>query len=200
MRRTLCAWLSACALLVVAPAQASGEWVLSPYVGPTFGADIGSLAIAPALGGERKLTYGGSLGYLGPGFLGLEFDIGYSPAFFEGGTILGQLVSSNVTTAMANVLIGGPRAPGAAFGPYVSGGVGVIRTEVGDALNLVRIRHTALGVNGGAGFMLFFSDRVGMRTDMRYFRSLENGERSVLEAITGNLNFLRGSVGLTLRF
>jgi hypothetical protein len=180
------------------PGSARADWVATPFVGPTFSVDAGLANLGGSLSGQ-KLTYGGSLGYLGPGALGLEVDFGYSPSFFDGDSFLDPLIDSHVTTLMANAILGGPRRSTGAFRPYASGGIGMIDSHVGDALNIVGAGDTALGINAGGGIMGFISDQVGIRADVRYFKSV-NDDDSDLGLVTDDLSFWRSTVGVSFRF
>lgn len=185
--------------LAASPGVASADWVATPFVGPTFGADAGGFGARAVLGGT-KTTYGGSLGYFSPGVLGLEGEIGYAPSFFEGNELLDTLVNSRLTTLMANVVVISPGRQSAGLRPYATGGVGLIRSEISDPLNLVRLRNNALGVNAGGGVMAFFNDRVGVRADVRYFRAVGDQSESVVGFLVRDLSFWRTSVGAAIRF
>jgi opacity protein-like surface antigen len=181
-----------------APAAARADWMVSPFVGPTFSVDAGVGNLGGALSGQN-VTFGGSFGYFGPGALGLEMDFGYSPSFFEGDSFLEPLIDSHVTTLMANAIVGGPRRQSGALRPYASGGVGMIQSRISDGLNIIGVSDTALGVNAGGGIMGFFSDQVGIRADVRYFRTVRDDDAS-LGILTGDLGFWRSSVGVSFRF
>ena len=97
------------------------------------------------------------------------------------------------------VPIGGQNGPG--FRPYASGGAGVIKARIGDADDLFSVDATDWGFNVGAGVFGFFTDNVGLRGDIRYFRSLEDNEPDdEFDVALSNFRFWRGSVGLTIRF
>jgi hypothetical protein len=184
--------------LLWAPATASADWVATPFVGPTFGVDAGLVNLGGSLSGQ-KMTYGGSFGYLGPGLFGLEADFGYSPSFFEGDSFLDSLIDSHVTTVMANAVVGGPRGQSGGFRPYGSGGVGLINSRISDALNIVGVDENSLGINVGGGVMGYFTDQVGLRADVRYFRSVRDDDRD-LGLLTDDLSFWRTTVGVSFRF
>jgi hypothetical protein len=57
-----------------------------------------------------------------------------------------------------------------------------------------------LGVDMGAGLMGFFSNHVGARVDVRYFRTVTGGETGSLNFDLGDVDFWRASVGATFRF
>ena len=58
-----------------------------------------------------------------------------------------------------------------------------------------------LGVNIGAGINGQFTDNVGIRGDVRYFRSLQDNEPdNDLDLSLGSFDFWRGTVGMTFRW
>ena len=86
---------------------------------------------------------------------------------------------SNLTTLMGNLVIGVPIGgqSGLGFRPYAVGGVGIIKSSIGfDDDFFEDFDSTDFGINVGAGAMFFFSDKVGLRGDVRYFRSLQDVE------------------------
>jgi opacity protein-like surface antigen len=107
---------------------------------------------------------------------------------------------------MANLTLGAPIGgqSGGGIRPYASGGVGIIRSKIDDPLDLFEVDSTDFGFNVGAGVAGFFTDNIGIRGDVRYFRSLEDIESDVedldLDVSLGDLRFWRGTVGVTFRF
>jgi hypothetical protein len=185
-----------------APSNASADWLLTPFLGSTFGgnADVNSVS-----GGsfsddfEQKINYGASLAWMGGGVLGFEVDFGYSPNFFgvstssPGFDLIGD---GNVTTAMGNIVVG---APLGGVRPYASGGIGLISSRVDNASQFVtNATSNDLGMDAGGGVM-FLGGNVGVRGDLRYFRSLNNGSNAV-DLSLGSFRFWRGSVGVTFKF
>ena len=60
---------------------------------------------------------------------------------------------------------------------------------------------TDWGFNVGGGAMFFFTDKFGLRGDLRYFRSLEDVEPvDDLNIGLADFRFWRGSIGVTFRF
>ncbi|MEO5894383.1 MAG: outer membrane beta-barrel protein [Vicinamibacterales bacterium] len=190
-----------------APAKASADWLFTPFVGINWG---GSAKFNESGADfedkfERKSDFGASLAWMGAGILGFEFDFGYSPNFFAnttGDTNFGY-GDSNVTTFMANVIVGAPigGTSGKGFRPYASGGIGVIRTSIDDADDFFDISSSDLGINAGGGAHFFFSDKVGLRGDVRYFRSLkDDSSDNDIDFSLGSFNYWRGTVGVSFRF
>lgn len=190
-----------------APAKASADWLFTPFVGLNFG---GSGTFNSDFGDfddefEKRSTFGASLAWMGGGVLGFEVDFGYAPNFFESTAGDGdfQYGDSNVTTLMGNIVLGAPIGGQTGLGirPYVSGGVGLIRSRIDDIDDLFGDARNSLGMNVGGGIAGFFSDNVGLRGDIRYFRSLqEDASDNEFDLSLGSFNFWRGSVGVTFRF
>jgi opacity protein-like surface antigen len=177
--------------------------LFTPFIGGTFG---GSADVTDVLGDDfeaefnRKLTYGASLAYLGGGIAGFEIDFGYSPNFFgadEDDDDIDLIGDSNVTTLMANVIFS---APTGGVRPYASFGGGLIRSRLDDVDDFFEVDQNNFGFNAGAGVMAFFSDNVGLRGDVRFFRSLNNDDDDSLDLSLGSFKFWRGTVGVSLRF
>jgi hypothetical protein len=191
----------------VVPARASADWLFTPFIGMNFGS---SVTFNDAFGDfddefEKRGTFGASLAWMGAGAIGFELDFGYTPNFFE--TTEGEgdfdYGDNNLTTFMANLVIGAPIGgqSGPGIRPYASGGVGIIRSHIDDAFDLFDVSSNDWGFNAGAGIVGFFSDKVGIRGDIRYFRSLQDNEPDdELDIALGDLKFWRGSVGITFRF
>ena len=186
-----------------APARASADWLFTPFVGATFGgsANIGGVGEDLDDEFERKLNYGATLAWMGGGAIGFELDFGYSPNFFEVSPDDNNFDLSgdgNVTTLMANLVVG---APLGAVRPYASGGVGLVKTRVTDLDQFVgEIDSTDFGINVGGGIMGFFNDNVGIRGDIRFFRSLRDADINGLDIELGGFKFWRGTLGVTFKF
>lgn len=190
-------------VLTLAPASASAQnWFFSPFIGANFGgsADFGDFPDADDEV-ERRLDLGATIGW-NPNVVGFEIDFGWSPNFFEdtAGDANFEFGDSNVTTLMTNLLISAP--PGSGIRPYGSAGLGLIRANISSGNNLFNDLSTNdLGVNVGAGINGHFNDNVGIRGDLRYFRSLQDAQPdNDLDLSLGSFDFWRGTVGLTFRW
>ncbi len=185
--------------LCVAPTTASAEWILTPFIGASFntGSDVTDEDFDELVDGS-KMTYGGTLTYLGGGILGFEVDFGYSPEFFEGDDDdIDFIDSSNYSSLMANVVLS---APAGAFRPYGTAGVGLINASIDDADDIFELDRNALGFNVGGGVMAFFTDRVGIRGDLRYFRQVGEADDDEVDFDLGAFRFWRATVGASFRF
>jgi len=194
MRRLV---LSAVLALCLTPATASAEWIFTPFIGSSFAAGTDNTDFADIIDGS-KMTYGGSLAWVGGGVFGFEVDFGYAPEYFEADDDDVDFVdSSNYTSLMANVVLSAPRG---AFRPYAVGGVGLLKTFVDDVDDAFDVDRNALGFNIGGGVMGFVTDRVGIRGDLRYFRQMTEAAGDELDFNVTAFRFWRGTVGVSLRF
>jgi opacity protein-like surface antigen len=191
---------------VAAPSKASADWLLTPFVGWNWGGTANLLESDDFDDEfEQKAMFGASLAWMGAGVFGFEVDFGFSPNFFENTTGSGdfEFADSNLTTVMGNLIIGVPIGGqhGVGFRPYAVGGVGLVKSRLGSSGDLFNVDSTDWGFNVGAGAMFFFSDNVGVRGDVRYFRSLEDVEPiDDFNIGFANFRYWRGTLGVTIRF
>jgi len=199
--------MSLAALATVAtPARASADWLFTPFLGANFGGNA-SFGDFDDFDDEfeRRVDFGGSIGWMGNGIVGFEADFGFSPNFFANtiGDSDFEFGDSNVTTLMANVIVGAPIGgqTGPGVRPYGSAGLGLIRTHVDGGQLFNDLSANDLGFNIGAGVHGFFNDTFGIRGDVRYFRSLQDNDADDdFDLALSDFNFWRATVGLTIRF
>lgn len=188
-------------MLWVLPATASAQnWFFTPFVGANFGGNA-SFGNFDDLDDEveRRMDFGATIGW-NPSIVGFEIDFGYSPNFFEdtAGDRNFEFGDSNVTTLMANLHLTTPNQ-GRGVRPYGSGGLGLIRSRVSDVGGLFNdVSTNDVGVNIGAGLQGNFNENVGIRGDIRYFRSLQDNEPDgEFDLGLSNFDFWRGTIGVT---
>lgn len=181
-------------LLLLAPAAATAQGYLTPFVGSNFGGDTG-VTLDQSIDDRSRLDFGVRLGAMSAGIFGGEVEVGYTRNFYGKGTIFD---SSNVLTGMGNVLLGLPAGP---VRPYVLAGLGVVRRTItfATAANPVNFSDSRAAYDIGGGVNLFFSEHVGINGDLRYFRNFSTGN-AILDLPDTKFNYARGSVGLTFRF
>src|SRR6476659_1222092 len=153
--------------IVFAPARARADGYVTPWVG---------VNLASATDNGRG-AFGVTSGYMGAGVFGFEADVGYSPDFFGSRREFG---TNNAITVMANFILGVPvgGTHGAGVRPYLSGGLGLMRTHIeGGGLLDVSRTNNAFGYDIGAGMMGFFNQHVGLRGDARYLATLQDVNR-----------------------
>ena len=185
--------LLAALMLVIGPASARADWLFTPNLGTTFGADAS---------GNEHFTYGVGIGYMGAGAFGWEADLSYTPEFFEAGDgDFDPVDNSNVTTAMFNVLAGIPIGgqTGGGFRPYFTGGIGLLQREIETADQLFNVDSNEWGFNLGFGAMGFATDHVGLRGDLRYLSTFSDSSSLDSIGFDGGFNYWRGSIGLVIR-
>jgi opacity protein-like surface antigen len=184
--------------VLLAPLPAKADGLIIPFVGVNFAGDSGK-EISTALDSKR-FNWGASIAYMGGGVFGLEGDVGYSPDFFGKSDIGG----SSVQTVTGNLLFGIPFGGQKGLGvrPYALVGVGVIRSDVKVIGDLFTFEHTEPAWDFGGGVMLFLGSNVGLRADVRYFRTFGGVDFGLLDLIDGsrNIDFARASAGMVLRF
>lgn len=199
----------AAAASVAAPTSASADWIVTPFVGWNFkgAADVNDNGVSFENKFEQKLDYGVSLAAMGAGAIGFEVDFGYSPNFFESSPDSTNgfdfADDSNVTTLTANAIVGIPIGGqhGASIRPYLVGGVGLIRSSVQDVDQFFDVTtKNDFGFDVGAGIMGFFTSNIGIRGDVRYFRSFSGSDENIAGIGVSDFNFWRGSIGASFKF
>jgi opacity protein-like surface antigen len=189
--------LGTLALCLSTASTAKADGLLVPFLGVTFGGDTL----------ENRTVYGAALGFTGNGPVGFEIDFGYAPNFFSSDDEFFDLDGKlNITTLMANISFGG--APiGGGVRPFFSGGAGLIRASVtspGDLFD--EVNRNDFGINVGGGLTGYFNDNIGLRGEVRYFRSLEDatGDDGFLldprDFDLGDFDFWRFTVGVAFKF
>ncbi len=189
--RTFLACGIVCVVLV--PGEARAEWFLSPFVGGAFGGGVAEPA---------KVDYGGSIGWMGR-VVGFDVDVSHRPDFFEVSDVPDFLIGeSSVTSIMFNGLVAVPSPFGDRVQPYAAAGLGWLRSRIGRDDDFIRSNNNNFGLNVGGGVLGHFSDRFGVRGDIRYFRDLQNleGESEFFHLGNEKLDFWRATAGVIVRF
>jgi opacity protein-like surface antigen len=183
--------------LMLIPAQARADWIFTPFIGANLHNEDDTLGLDTKNG---TVNFGGSLAWMGAGVFGVELDFGYAPNFFEQQNT--SEFDGNVTTLMGNLILGIPIGgqTGGGVRPYVSGGAGLIKSRLDDVEDFFDIDESSFGINAGGGVMIFFTDSVGIRGDLRYFRSFKNIDENDLNLSLGGFDFWRASAGVSFRF
>ena len=189
---------SATAATLSAPAVARADGYVSPWAAVQFGGKIDTSAIRSNVDRGRA-GFGVTAGGMGAGIIGAEIDLGYSPSFFGTSNDFGN---NTVIDVMGNIIVGIPigGTTGGGVRPFVSGGVGLIRTQIdgGGLFNVSSsVSNNQFGFNFGGGVMGFFTDHFGLRGDIRYMRVFTGDPINGLDL--GRLNFTRLSVGVVFR-
>ena len=186
--------LTAALAAVLLPGSAHADWLFTPNIGTTFGADAD---------GREHITYGASIGWMGEGIVGFEADLQYTPEFFEANDAdIDFIDSANVLTFMANAIVGVPIGGQAGPGlrPFGIVGIGLLQRQQEDADAVFDVDNNEFGFNIGGGVMGFVNDHVGFRGDIRYVRAFDAADDNVVTVGVGEFDFWRGNVGVTFRW
>jgi opacity protein-like surface antigen len=177
-------------VLTLVPTPVAAQGFISPFIGFDYGGDSGCPTASNCEDKHSNLgVAGGKLGAIA----GAEVEFGYARDFF--GDTPG--VDSSVLTLMTNVIVG-PRI--GVIRPFVLGGVGLIKSHVElDAGSLLDSSNN-FGWNLGGGVMLMFGDHLGVRGDIRRFKSFQDISILGFDLSEEKLTFNRASAGLVLAF
>jgi hypothetical protein len=181
MRRAIKGLMLVATMAIVwGPVQARADGYVSPWGGVNFGSNINN----------GRTALGVNAGFMGGGIFGAEAAFGYSPSFFGTANDFGN---NTVIDLMGNLVIGIPigGTHGAGLRPYVSGGAGLIRTQIdgNTLLGHVASRSNDLGWDAGAGVTGYVSHHFGLRGDIRYFNDTQ----------ISDFHYWRLSAGIVLR-
>lgn len=179
------------ALTAALPGDAHAQGFISPLVGFDFGGDSGCQTASGCE--EKSSNIGVAFGRLGG--VGYEGELAFARNFF--GETPGT--SSSVLTFMNNLLIAPKIGP---VRPYVLFGVGLIKTRVEfTAPGLTELSNNNFGWDMGGGVMVFFGDHIGVRGDLRRFKTFESeGLISVLPLGDEKLSFNRAAGAIVFAF
>jgi len=189
-RTVLVAALLALCGTALTPAPAAAQGFISPFFGFDFGGDSGCPTASDCDDKNSNLgVSGGKLGALA----GIEVELGYARNFF--GELPG--VDNSVLTLMTNVIVG-PKI--GAIRPFVLGGVGLIKTHVEFDAGSLLDSSNDFGWNIGGGVMLMFGDHIGVRGDLRRFKSFSEFNFLGFGLADEKLSFNRATGGLVIGF
>jgi opacity protein-like surface antigen len=189
-RQLILAALVMCFIGTAATAHAQG--FISPLVGYDFGGDAKCPTITVNCQ-DKQLNFGVGVGLIGT-ILGFEEELAYALDFC--GTASG--LSTNVLTVMSNVMIAPKLGP---VRPYVLAGAGLMKSHVElTTASVLTTDNNTFGWDFGGGVMGFFGSHVGVRADLRYFRSFQDFSVLGFTLANSKLNFGRAGVGVVFKF
>ena len=199
MKRRLSMTIAALAL-AIAPSAAYADGYFVPFIGANFGGNVGK-PLSETVDERNRMTWGFGVGGMAGGIFGAEFDFGYTHNFYASDGAV--VTKSNLITAMPALVIGIPIGgqTGGGVRPYVLAGAGLLRRDL-DFNTLDSISENDWGYTLGGGVMGYFSDHVGLRGDLRYFRNFKADiiEATDIDFERGTFNFGRASIGVLFRF
>jgi hypothetical protein len=180
--------------VVISAAPARADVVLTPYIGSLFGGDLP----------DGKTSYGATAAFMGANAFGAEIGFNWTPKFVPGTDTHDDVAQMSL---MGNLIVGIPIGSSDQAGhirPYVTGGAGLFRATAKQSDFLDRINSNDFAINFGGGIMAFFSEHVGIRGDVRYFRTLTDRDAGTgvddLDFELGDLNFWKWDVGAAFKF
>ncbi len=179
-RRLILALIAVMLLPAAAHAQANTGFATA-FIGAARAGDIT----------ESGWTPGAAVVIVDERGLGAELDGSYVSEFDHS-----RFVESGITTLMLNVT-GIFLKPPSIVRPYVTGGVGLLRTRVCVNDCSFAVTHADVGMDIGAGVFVLLNEMWGARGDVRYFRDLQTHGDLPLAA-PGKFEFWRISIGATL--
>jgi Outer membrane protein beta-barrel domain len=174
-----------------APAQA--QWVVTPYIGVNLSGTAES----------RKGGFGGSISYFG-GPLGFEFEAQRYYHFFKDAEVAslvprGADLDTDARSFMGNLVAPFHIQHAPNWRLYGVAGLGVIRAVFETAYPLADTDQNNFGFNVGGGAMYSLNSRVGLRSDVRYFRALVDEDKHE-GGFFKDYDFWRATFGVTFGF
>ena len=195
------ALVSAALLLVaLAPAPAYADWFITPFLGVKFGGSTSIVDLDQAAT-KTTLTFGGSVSRVGDGLFGVEVEAAVVPGYFEREDVQRPLVASSYVVDLSGNAIFAlpPNLTGGGLRPYLTAGLGLMHAEGVDILTFLRIRRTMPAITLGAGATGLLTNRVGVRFDLRYLRSIAQ-EDAFQISVGRQLSYWRGTIGVAVKY
>ena len=184
-------------LALTFPSAAAAEWHFTPTIGWTFQADTNVLDLDQSTS-KVHWNFGGTVALLGPGILGVEGMVVWTPGFFSDQVLVKK---SQSIAMMGNVVLTTPR-DWTEYGlrPFVSGGFGVLGVSFTDTFNVFTDSGKIAAFNIGGGAIGFLSKRTGVRFDLRYYNNLPQSEESCPTSFGRcHLRYMTFTAGVVIR-
>jgi hypothetical protein len=128
----------------------------------------------------------------------VEVEVSVLPGFFDGPADL--IIAGSVATVMGNVTWQVPKPHASSrLRAYVTGGAGIVRIRLEDALDAFSSRTSLAAANAGGGILVRLRPRLDITADGRYFKSRygDVGRAGFSEQF---VSFTRLTGGVVLRF
>ena len=192
LRLSMAAILALILLIPAAPARA--DVVLTPYVGSLFGGDLSG----------NTAAFGANAAFMGGGIFGAELGFNYAPEFIKATVNTPDTAQMSL---MGNLIVGIPIMDSdqpSHLRPYLTGGAGLFRLSSQESQFFRGVTSNNFALNFGGGVMAFFNEHIGVRGDVRYFRTLTDSDTESgiddLNFNLGDLNFWKWDVGAAFKF
>jgi hypothetical protein len=184
------------ALLTMVPSVAAADWTVRPFIGAAVSPKHGFVDLEQT-SGDSKLALGAAAGWH-PRAIGVELELSVLPGFFDGADDL--IIGGHVTTLMGNVTWQLPK-PGESsrLRAYVSGGAGIVRVHLEDALGAFSSTTSLAAGNAGGGVLVRLRPRLDINADVRYFKT-QYGDADRAGFSEQFVSFTRLTAGVVLRF
>jgi outer membrane protein with beta-barrel domain len=185
-----------CALVTIAPAEASADWTVRPFFGAAVSPKHGFVDLEQT-SGDSKLVFGAAAGWRRRA-LGVEFELSGLPGFFDGPDDL--ILEGHLTTMMGNVTWQLPKPhESSRLRAYVSGGAGIVRVRLEDPLDAFSSQTSLAAGNAGGGVLVRLRPRLDINADVRYFKT-QYGDVDRAGFSEQFVSFTRLTAGVVLRF
>jgi hypothetical protein len=181
---------------------ANADYLFTPFLGGAFAGRTSFLDLEQ---GARatQFVFGGSVGWLSAGVLGVEGEFTYGPRFFERNNAGGIILSSDALTLSGSVLLAAPLSVTEySLRPYLVGGVGLIHSGITYNQDFVvePVDDNSLGLNVGGGALGFVTRNTGVRFELRHFRTFGRAANLADPRETSaRLSFWRFTFGVVIR-
>jgi hypothetical protein len=180
-------------ICTLAPAPASADFLVEPFFAWTRNKETG-----------RWVSGGGAAAEFATGWLLVGGELGYAGGFFDPEeAVLDLVASTHVLTISGTIGVTMPaRKDTDRYFPYATVGFGWMRQDARDREGFIDVTRNDPAVNFGGGIRVLISEFLGVRADVRHFRSLRDPFEAPdpLVADLERVNFWRVSVGAVVRF
>ena len=192
--RLVAFWI--CVLLTIVPAEVSADWTVRPFLGAAVNPKHGFVDLEQT-SGDSMLVLGGAAGWHRHA-IGVEFEMSVLPGFFDGPDDL--IIEGHLTTVMGNVTWQLPKPhESSRLRAYVSGGAGIVRIRLEDALDAFSSQTSLAAGNAGGGVLVRVRTRLDINADVRYFKT-QFGDVDRAGFSEQFVSFTRLTAGMVLRF
>ena len=192
-RQVLRASVLAVMICTCAPAMAHADFLVEPFFAWTHNKET-----------DRWIPGGGAAAEFATGWLLVGGELGYAGGYFDPDLdVLDLVASSHVLTISGTAGLTWPaRRDADRFFPYFTVGVGWMRQDARDRAGFIDVKRNDPAVNYGGGIRVLVSEFLGVRADVRHFRSLRDPFPSPdpLVADLERVNFWRVGIGAVVRF